>query len=162
MQRIDPSSEDWQLKAQQNKKKYKKLLQSRDAKKWIPKLPEMHEAVFEQVDCLDCARCCKNISPRFKVPDIKRIAKHVGMRQSDFIERYLRVDEDGDFVVQSSPCPFLGADNKCDVYEVRPRDCQNYPYTDSDQFIKRPNTTLQNTRICPAVYLMLESMLGEV
>ncbi len=159
MDAIDPSAENWQIKARQNRKLYNKVLSTRDAKKWIPELPEMHESVFEQVDCLDCARCCKNISPRFKVPDIKRISKHIGLRESEMIEKYLQVDEDGDFVVQQSPCPFLAADNTCNIYDVRPRDCQNYPYTDSDQLIKRPTTTLLNSSICPAVHLMLERMI---
>ncbi len=162
MASIDPSAEEWQEKSRQNKKKYKRVLTSRDAKKWIPVLPELHEEVFSDLDCLDCARCCKNISPRFKVPDIKRIAKSLGMRQSEMIDKYLRVDEDGDFVVQSSPCPFLAPDNTCDIYEVRPRDCQNYPYTDSDQFIKRPTTSLQNSTICPAVHLILQRMIQDL
>ncbi len=153
--------EDWQKNARQNQKNYKRWLASSAAKKSIKKLPEVDAEVFSVIDCLDCAGCCKNISPRFKTPDVKRIAKSLGMKESRFIETYLKVDEDGDFVVQSSPCPFLGQDNYCSIYEDRPRDCRNYPYTDSDQFIKRPQTTLSNTTICPAVYLSLQVLMVE-
>ncbi len=159
MSKINPASEEWRRSARQNHKKYKKWLSSNDAKKSIKTLPSMHEGAFENIDCLDCASCCKNISPRFKVPDIKRISKYLGLKESVMIEQYLRVDEEGDFVVQSSPCPFLLEDNHCHIYDVRPRDCQNYPYTNSDQFVKRPNTTLQNSNICPAVYWVLEKIM---
>ncbi len=29
-----------------------------------------------------------------------------------------------------SPCPFLGDDNYCSVYEARPKACREYPHTD--------------------------------
>ncbi len=161
MDKIRPESLDWQKKSQQNKKSYTRWLKSKEAKKSLKKLPDLHDEIFSQIDCLDCARCCKNISPRFKVPDISRISKHLDMKESVMIEKYLRVDEDGDFVVQHSPCPFLEEDHSCRIYEVRPRDCSRYPYTDSDQFVKRPQITVHNSVICPAVHLMLEKWIQE-
>ncbi len=158
MDHLIPGSEDWQKDAKQKQKKYKRWLASSAAKKSIKILPELDREIFEEVECLDCARCCQYISPRFKVPDIKRIAKSLSMKESVLIETYLRVDDDGDFVVQSSPCPFLGEAHQCAIYDVRPRDCRNYPYTDSDQFVKRPRTTLANSVICPAVYQALERL----
>ena len=51
--------------------------------------------------------------------------------ESDFIEKYLVVDEEGDFVAKSTPCPFLGADNYCSIYDQRPSDCHRCPDTQS-------------------------------
>lgn len=124
-------------------------------------LPELHDEAFTKVNCLECANCCRNYSPRFKTPDIKRISRHLGMKESAFIETYLRLDEDGDYVVRSSPCPFLGSDNFCGIYDVRPSDCARYPYTDEDVLFKRPQLTLKNSTVCPAVYYVLEK-LGEI
>ena len=121
-------------------------------------LPGLHEEAFEKIDCLQCAACCKTYSPRFKTPDVKRISKHLGMKESAFIETYLRVDEDGDFVVKSSPCPFLGTDNACSVYDVRPSDCARFPYTDEDVIIKRQNLTLKNSTFCPITFYVLERL----
>ena len=121
-------------------------------------LPELHEEAFSKVNCLECANCCKNYSPRFKTPDIKRISKHLGMKEGVFIETYLRLDEDGDYVVKSSPCSFLGSDNYCSIYEVRPSDCARYPYTNEDVLIKRQQLTLKNSTVCPAVYYVLERL----
>ena len=88
-------------------KKYKQFLQKADKNKVLKALPDLHEQAFEKINCLDCAMCCKNYSPRFKTPDIKRISKHLKQKESEFIETYLRLDKDGDYVVKSTPCLFL-------------------------------------------------------
>ena len=124
----------------------------------LKKLPTLHEEAFEKVDCLQCAACCKNYSPRFKTPDVKRISKHLGLKESVFIDTYLNVDEEGDFVVKNTPCPFLGGDNYCSIYEVRPSDCSRFPYTDEDVFIKRQNLTLKNASFCPITFYVLEKL----
>jgi Fe-S-cluster containining protein len=158
---MDSRLQDWNKKAvakQKENRQFLKKLQHKKGKGVEKYLPDLHEEAFSHIDCLKCAGCCKTISPRFKTPDIKRISKHMGLKESVFIETYLRLDEDGDYVVKSSPCPFLGADNYCGIYGVRPGDCRNYPYTDSHEFIKRPNTTYLNSTICPAVYYVLERL----
>lgn len=81
------------------------------------------------------------------------------MKESDFIETYLKVDEDGDFVAKSTPCPFLNGDNFCSIYEQRPSDCHRFPYTDEDVFIKRKQLTLKNSTFCPITYYVLEKLL---
>lgn len=150
--------QNWQKKAAENQKKYKHWLQKVEVRKVLKVLPEVHAAVFEEVDCLSCAACCKNYSPRFKTPDIKRISKVLRMKESAFIETYLRLDEEGDYVVKQSPCPFLGADNFCSIYEDRPSDCSRFPYTDEDVLLLRKNITLKNASFCPAVFVALEKL----
>jgi len=151
---------NWEKKSADRQKVYKQYLQKAQKNDVLKKLPGLHEDAFSKIDCLQCANCCKNYSPRFKTPDIKRISKHLKMRESDFIEAYLKVDEDGDFVVRSTPCPFLGEDNFCSIYEQRPSDCQRFPYTDEDVFIKRQQLTLKNSTFCPITYYVLEKLIG--
>jgi len=151
---------NWEKKSAERQKVYKQYLQRADKNKVLKELPALHEEAFSNINCLQCANCCKNYSPRFKTPDIKRISKHLKMRESDFIETYLRVDEDGDFVVKSTPCPFLGANNFCTIYDQRPSDCQRFPYTDEDVFIKRQQLTLKNSGFCPITYYVLEKLLS--
>lgn len=142
----------------QQLKKYKRFLQKADKNKVLKALTELHEAAFEKFDCLNCAMCCKNYSPRFKTPDIKRISRHLKQRESEFIDNYLRLDNEGDYVVKSTPCPFLGADNYCSIYDVRPSDCSRFPYTNEDVFIKRPHITLKNAEFCPIVDFVLDKL----
>ena len=80
------------------------------------------------------------------------------MKEGDFIEKYLVLDKEGDFVVNKKPCPFLGADNFCSIYDERPSDCARFPYTDEDVIIKRQTLTLKNASFCPAVYFVLEKL----
>jgi Fe-S-cluster containining protein len=150
---------NWQKKSADHQKQYKNFLQKADKNKVLKQLPVLHEEAFKKIDCLQCANCCKNYSPRFKRPDIKRIAKHLKMKEGDLIETYLRIDEDGDYVVKSTPCPFLGNDNYCSIYENRPSDCHRFPYTDEDVIIKRIQLTQKNSSFCPIVYYVLEKLM---
>lgn len=142
-------------------KNFGRFLQRAPKNAVLKRLPQLHAEAFAKIDCLQCAACCKNYSPRFKTPDVKRIAKHLGQKESDFITTYLRVDDEGDFVVKATPCPFLGADNKCTIYDVRPSDCARFPYTDEDVIVKRQALTLKNATFCPIVYHVL-GRLAEV
>ena len=150
---------NWAKKSLEKQKEYKRFLQRAEKNKVLKKLPGSTEEAFEKIDCLKCAQCCKNYSPRFKTPDIKRISKKLKMRESEFIDTYLNVDEEGDFVVKSTPCPFLGPDNFCGIYEDRPSDCRRFPYTDEDILLKRPQLTLKNSTFCPITYYVLERLL---
>jgi Fe-S-cluster containining protein len=150
---------NWKKRSAENQKLYKQFLQRTDKNKILKILPEVHEEAFIKIDCLQCASCCKSYSPRFKTPDIKRISKQLKMRESDFIQRYLVLDEDGDFVVNTKPCPFLGANNYCSIYEQRPSDCRRFPYTDEDVIVKRQQLTLKNSTFCPITYHVLEKLM---
>ena len=153
---------NWEKKAADSAKSYKSFLQRANKNKVFELLPELHDEAFERIDCLACANCCKNYSPRFKTPDIRRISKLLGMKESVFIDTYLKLDEEGDFVVKSSPCPFLGTENACNIYEDRPSDCRRFPYTDEDVFVKRPALTLKNTSFCPAAYFVMEKLTERI
>ena len=150
--------ENWEQQAKENQKVYKRMLEKGNRNKMLKQLPVLHEAVFSEIDCLDCARCCKNHSPRFKQPDIKRIAKRLRIKEGDLVQQYLKLDSDGDYVTQQSPCPFLADDNTCNIYEDRPSDCRRYPYTDEDVLLKRVQLTLKNATVCPATFAVLERL----
>ena len=139
-------------------KSYKHLLEKGNKKKMLQALQSLHDDAFTKIDCLACANCCKNYSPRFKEPDIKRIAKRLRIKEGDLATQYLRLDTEGDYVTKSAPCPFLGTDNKCSVYDDRPSDCRRYPYTNEDVLLKRISLTLKNASICPATHMVLEGL----
>ena len=154
--------QNWEKKSSENQKKYKRFLQRPEKNKVLKALPQLHEEAFAKIDCLLCANCCRNYSPRFKTPDIKRISKHLKMKEGDFIETYLRLDDEGDYVANSKPCPFLGEDNYCGIYDNRPSDCVRFPYTDEDVIIKRPQLTIKNSSFCPIVYYVMEGLTAKL
>lgn len=149
---------NWEKDAQEKQKVFKHFLEKAPKNKVLQQLPQLHQKAFEKIDCLDCANCCKNYSPRFKQPDIKRIAKALKMKEGAFTQQYLRLDEENDYVVKNSPCPFLNHDNTCSIYDIRPSDCRRYPYTDEDVLLKRIPLTLKNALSCPAVYDVLNEL----
>lgn len=153
---------NWEKKSAEHQKAYGQFLKKANKNKVLKVLPELHEQAFEKINCLDCANCCKNYSPRFKQPDIKRISKYLGMKETAFITQYLNLDADGDYVVKSTPCPFLGDKNACSIYDERPSDCARFPYTDEDVLLKRPLITLKNSSFCPAVYHVMENLMAIV
>ncbi len=119
---------------------------------------KIHDEVFETTDCLSCANCCKTTSPIFYQKDIERLAKLFRMRPIKFIETYLHMDEDNDYVLNEAPCPFLGEDNFCSVYEHRPTACREYPHTDRKRFYQVLDITLRNTAVCPAAFVIVEKL----
>ena len=118
----------------------------------------LHEEVFEEVDCLTCANCCKTTSPIFYPTDIDRISRALRLKPGDFIERYLRIDEDNDYVLKSSPCPFLDDGNYCHIYDDRPKACREYPHTDRKKMVQITELTYRNTLVCPAVLEMVDRL----
>ncbi|WP_028980625.1 YkgJ family cysteine cluster protein [Sporocytophaga myxococcoides] len=118
----------------------------------------VHKDVFEEVDCLACANCCKTTSPIFYQADIERVARKLRVKPSEFIDQYLHLDEDNDYVLNSSPCPFLDGENYCLVYESRPTACREYPHTNRKRFRQILSLTLKNTQVCPAVYEIVERL----
>lgn len=132
-------------------------------KKKLPKkldyiMQDLHEEEFKKTDCLQCANCCKTTGPLFTDKDILRISKFFKMKPQQFTEQFLRLDEDNDYVLQSVPCTFLGADNYCTIYEVRPKACREFPHTDRKKFQQISNLTLKNVAICPAAFNIVEAM----
>ncbi len=145
------------------KQKSENLLLTKKLKKSKPKNLDdnthlAHNTVFESIDCLECANCCKTTSPIFNDRDIDRLSKHLKIKPSVFIKKYLHVDEEGDYVLNEAPCPFLDYENYCMVYESRPTACREYPHTNRKRFYQILDLSMKNTEICPAVVKVFEKL----
>lgn len=118
---------------------------------------EMHEDAFTRIDCIRCANCCKTMQPGFTDEDVARIAAHLGMSQEEFVAAYLEAGEWGDLQTRT-PCPFLGEDGRCGIYEVRPEACREFPHTDKEGFATRTHQHASNTLTCPAAYHVVKAL----
>lgn len=143
-------------------KKYLAKIKRKPPKKLDEQMLEIHHEVFEKINCLDCANCCKTTGPLFTQKDIERLAKLFRLKPNQFIDKYLKIDEEKDYVLQTLPCPFLGADNLCSIYENRPKACREYPHTDRKKIYQINHLTLKNTLICPAAYEVVEKMMEKI
>lgn len=119
---------------------------------------KMHDTIFAEVDCLECANCCKSLGPKLNSADIRRISGALRIKPSEFETKHLRIDEDNDFVFASMPCIFLEADNTCSIYDDRPRACHEYPHTNQRKMHQVLDITLKNMSTCPAVFIIVERL----
>jgi Fe-S-cluster containining protein len=118
-------------------------------------------AVWAEVDCLDCANCCKTMTPTFTKAEVKNIAERVGMTYQQYFDKYLHIDDDnGDIVNNLQPCQHLGKDNKCVVYDIRPNDCRTFPHHVRKDFLYQveEKTYLNNVPRCPATLKFVENL----
>jgi len=117
---------------------------------------EQHEDIFEKTDCLTCGNCCRTTSPMLFEKDIERLSSALRMREKDFVQSYLFLDTDGIYAMKSTPCPFLGDDNACSVYDDRPKACREFPHTNHRKMHTHLHLIPKNVLICPAVYEIAE------
>lgn len=111
---------------------------------------ELHKQAFQIVDCTRCANCCKTMNIKFDDEDIDGIAGHLNMSVDEFIETYLAADdEDGHYIARQKPCPFLGEDDHCTIYD-RPTARREYPHTDKEGLVFRTMGVANSTLVCPA------------
>ena len=139
-------------------KKYFVKLKNKPPKNLDYIMQDLHDAEFKKTNCLDCANCCKTTGPLFTSADIERISKHLKQKPQQFIDKYLKIDEDKDYVLQQVPCNFLDQDNSCFIYDVRPKACREFPHTDRKKFNQITDLTLINVAICPAAFNIVEKM----
>lgn len=144
-----------------NKKFFAKL-RKKPPKNLDHVMQDLHDETFAEINCLNCANCCKTTGPLFTPKDVDRIAKFLKMKPKDFESQYLQVDEEQDMVLQNVPCAFLGSDNACLIYEVRPKACAEFPHTDRKKFQQITHLTLKNVAICPAAFEVVEKMKANI
>lgn len=131
-------------------KKNKKKLEKLDSE-----IHFLHKEAVEKFNCLECANCCRSLGPLITFKDIEKISKSLRIKQADFVEQYLKVDEDGDYIFNSMPCPFLMSDNYCSIYEYRPKACREYPHTNRKNFTQIYTLTVRNAQTCPIAFDVL-------
>lgn len=125
----------------------------------MPELVAKAEAeVWNKVNCMECANCCKTMTPTFTTKDVKRIAAHLGMAPKDFKDKWLvKEEESGDWVNKLQPCQFL-VNNMCSIYEVRPVDCAEFPHHNKKPFDLYNDTFKNNLVHCPATLELVDRL----
>lgn len=149
------------LKAEKETKLFFKNIKKGKTRELDTVVHAFHEEEFEETDCLACGNCCRTLGPRITDKDIEKISKTLRLKPVEVIDRYLRIDEDNDYVFKTMPCPFLADDNYCFIYENRPKACREYPHTDRKKFYQIHGLTIKNAQTCPAVFNILERLKRE-
>lgn len=129
----------------------------------FPQLVEEEDmAMWKETDCTACANCCKTMTPTFDKQDIQRIAQQLRMSPKDFTAKWLyKEEETGEMMNQQQPCQFL-VDDKCSIYEFRPKDCREFPHHDKKPFDDYNETFIGNISRCPATFRLIERLQKRV
>ncbi|MCD8166744.1 MAG: YkgJ family cysteine cluster protein [Bacteroides sp.] len=122
-------------RASKENKQFFKTLKKNRQRELDDVIHRIHQEVFDETDCLECGNCCRSLGPLITDRDIERMAQALRKKPSEVAETYLRIDEDNDYVFKSMPCPFLGTDNYCCIYEDRPKACREYPPYRSEEIL---------------------------
>ena len=150
-------------KVRHNGKQLKSFLtktSKHNSKAWEASAEKMNKEVWQEVDCLSCANCCKTMTPTFTPTDIKRISAHLNTTPKELKEKWLHYDKkDKDCLNKLNPFQFLNLKtHKCDIYEVRPADCAGFPHLTKKKLPDYVHVHKQNVELCPATYKMVEKM----
>ncbi len=124
---------------------------------------EADKLIWTRTNCLDCANCCKTMSPTYTKKDVQRIARHLNMTQKEFRDKWLYKDKSGDWMNKKQPCQFLDLKtNMCSIYAVRPRDCAGFPHHTKKRMVDYMHMYKQNIEYCPATFRVVEQIMEKV
>ncbi len=81
--------------------------------------------------CQLCGMCCRlpNGSVNVSKDEARKISNYLNLAYKDFLGEYC-INNDAVIKIKESPndaCVFLNGD-KCQIYEVRPLQCQTFPF----------------------------------
>ena len=123
----------------------------------------IYDEVAAQIDCTQCANCCKLIHPVLSQKDVSEFAKGLQISPSSLQEIHLVPFEEqpGTFEFNTLPCPFL-ADDLCTNYAARPQVCRSFPHLHKKNFRSRLFGVIINYELCPIVYHVYEQLKQEL
>lgn len=153
---------NFKRKVEKNKRRLRLVL-SKVEKKVPLHLDQLAEKIdkeiWQEVNCLSCANCCKVMTPTFTAQDIKRISAYLGQTPKEFKDQWLVKDKNQDWTNKINPCQFLDLKtNMCKIYEIRPTDCSGFPHLAKKKMVDYIHVHKQNIEYCPATYAMVEKL----
>jgi len=146
---------------------FRRFMKSRDHSDRI--LRRTAEGIEDQIDCTQCANCCKTSTTEVTERDIDKLARHLHMPPAQFSADYTMLQDDEGTVTrvlkftEGAGCVFL--DGKlCSVYDARPAICQRYPHVvrGTGSIASRMWSFVDRASICPIVYNTLEAFKDEL
>jgi Fe-S-cluster containining protein len=129
-------------------------------------LRRIAEGIEEQIDCTQCANCCKVATVTINDRDVERLARWLRLTPAKFLAGYtVESAEEGRILRRSAEagCVFLEG-HACSVYEARPETCQRFPHVvrGSGSIASRMWQFIDRACYCPIVYNSLEAFKDEL
>jgi hypothetical protein len=129
-------------------------------------LRRIAEGIEEQIDCTQCANCCRVATAKITERDVDRLARHFRVKPERILADYVVESEEEGWILkrhQDGACVFLDG-NLCSVYESRPDVCQRYPHLvrGNGSIASRMWSIVERAGVCPIVYNSLEAFKEEL
>ncbi len=129
------------------------------------RLRRLGEEIEAEIDCTQCANCCRVSETGISERDIEKLIKFLGVTNEEFLRDYTQRGEDGDLILKRLPsgCVFLNG-NLCSVYEGRPQTCANYPHLvrGAGSLDSRMWEFMHRVEVCPIVYNWMEAVKDDI
>ncbi|MCL2046981.1 MAG: YkgJ family cysteine cluster protein [Oscillospiraceae bacterium] len=142
--------------------KFRQFLRNRvDSNELDKNFKKLHNEIFANYDCCQCTNCCKVYGVIIGQEELTKISKYLNMSERDFFAAYLELadyEDDSQFKIRESLCPFLQEDGRCQVNECKPDVCKEYPFTDHPNRISSMYNVISMTAVCPVVLEILERL----
>lgn len=117
----------------------------------------LHEKYFKNFDCSKCRNCCKKLGVSLQEDELNKICEYYNFNKEEIKNKYLK-ENYGEYINKKNPCPFLNSNNECRIKKSLPRTCKEYPYTNKEERLFSLLTIVNNSKICPIVYEILEDL----
>ena len=129
-------------------------------------LRRIAEDIEEQIDCTQCANCCRVASVSVTERDVERLARYLRISPAKFVADYTAESDEEGLLLRRGPdaaCIFLSG-NDCTVYEARPDTCQRFPHLvrGAGSIASRMWQFIDRACYCPIVYNSMEAFKEEL
>jgi uncharacterized protein len=129
------------------------------------RLRRFGEEIEAEIDCTQCANCCRVTEVGINQRDIEKLAKFIGVREQEFAREFTARDAVGAKILKrnESGCVFLQG-NLCSVYEARPQNCANFPHVvrGTGSIASRMWQFLDRAAYCPIIYNWMEKVKEDI
>ena len=129
-------------------------------------LRRIAQGIEEQIDCTQCANCCKVATAIVTERDAERLARYLRITLAQFLAGYTMEDEEEGRILRRTAetgCVFLEG-TTCTVYDARPDACQRFPHVvrGAGSIASRMWQFVDRAVYCPIVYNSLEAFKEEL
>ena len=129
-------------------------------------LRRIAEGIEDQIDCTECANCCRVATVKLSPRDVERLVRHLRVSRERFLAEYAMESQEEGIILrrdEASGCVFLSG-NECTIYDERPDICQRFPHMVRGQgsIASRMWEMIDRACYCPIVYNSLEAFKDEL
>ena len=118
--------------------------------------------IERQIDCTQCANCCRRMIVNVTRAEIETIAEYLGLTFAEVTQKHIDAEpgDSGHKIMRTehNACTFLDG-GLCMVYDARPAACREFPHVavGAHTLGARMESVCRHSSVCPILYNALEA-----